>query len=440
MVPRLMPLFLRGESNIRAVRVETVGGVGGVGGAVVGDRYVGQLRVVWAARGVASAPHLQRVRTRVIAGNLGNGRGPEPRHQVRVVTGVVRHPRLVLVGQCRVSKGVRAASVGLRGSQQLAEGGVVGLLITQSTRESVLERNVLGEEEEGDDWVRHTNIEAGSGRDVLEGSRLDRLHLVHGKIAGSLTHLASLILVNDSIVDPSLNVGQSRSSGTIGGTVDVLNNIVDSNGLAGGINHDQVLPVAEIVGDLDFVEGESRNGQGETRVFAKEERQRAEQSTTGKELANRDGVHERGDHADHVLVSLTLGAGDTELVVDVQPPRVKLFNRQIVELELNVRDEVVHDIVDPPKQRLTLDTGAEADSGELGASGSVQGIIGLTGKSKRRAAGSENRSNTDAAKGNFDSGKPIGLDDTSDEPSRSHGTTIEETGHLGKGGQVNKAN
>lgn len=43
MVPRLMPLFLRGESNIRAVRVETVGRVGGVGGAVVGDRHVGQL-------------------------------------------------------------------------------------------------------------------------------------------------------------------------------------------------------------------------------------------------------------------------------------------------------------------------------------------------------------------------------------------------------------
>lgn len=286
----------------------------------------------------------------------------------------------------------------------------------------------------------HPNIEAGSSRDVLEGGRLDRLHLVHGKIAGSLTHLASFILVNNSIVDPSLDVGQSRRVGAIGGTIDVSNDIVDSDSLASGIDHDQVLPVAEIIGDLDFVEGKSRNGQGETGIFAKEERQGAEQSTTGKELTNRNWVHERGDHADHVLVSLTLGAGDTELVVDVQPPRVKLFNSQVVELELNVRDEVVHDIVDPPKQGLTLDTGTEADSGELGASGSIQGIIGLTGKSKRRAAGSENGSNTDAAKGNFDSGKPIGLDDTSDEPSRSHGTTIEETGHLGKGGQVNKAN
>ena len=61
-----------------------------------------------------------------------------------------------------------------------------------------------------------------------------------------------------------------------------------------------------------------------------------------------------GEVADHVVVTDALRGGETELVVDVQPVGGELLSDELVERELHLLDDVVHQVVDPTHTGVTF--------------------------------------------------------------------------------------
>lgn len=250
--------------------------------------------------------------------------------------------------------GLREASGNEDGVREdRAEGRVVGLVVTELAIELVLERNVLRLEGEDHNRVRKANVEARLGGHVLEWRGLCLLNLVDQDIARGITHLDTLVIVDDGVVSERLNVVEvGMFTSSLGdesrrrSRIVVLDNIANVYGAIAntktGVNHNELFPVTEVVGDLNVIEREGGNGERNARVLTEEEGKRAAEVATSDSGSGADGEGERADHTNHVQVPLTLAAGATPFKVVVEPVGIEFLNDEIVELNLNVADEVVH--------------------------------------------------------------------------------------------------
>ena len=261
-------------------------------------------------------------------------------------------------------------------------------------------------------------------------------------ITGSITHLDTLIVVDDGVVGKGLNTSQMRRLSINGEPVNILNDGVNGDsGNCSRIDHDQFLPVSEVVSDLDIVEREGSHWEGNTRILTKEEGEGDRQKSTADREAWTDWAGIRAEHTDHVLVTDTFGSTDTELIVVIEPVVVELLDLEVVELDLDVTNEVVHQVVYPSNASVSSRYSAfEADSRELGSQKHGKDVISLARKGKRSFARSEVGARANVAEGDWDMGEPIGLLNASYEPSDGIGATIEKTFKLTKSGKVDKCN
>ena len=212
------------------------------------------------------------------------------------------------------------------------------------------------------------------------------------------------------------------------------------------IDHDELREITEVVGDLDVVEGQSRNGESDTRVLTEEEGQGAAQETTTNKVAktNKRGV--ASYVTNHVVVALTLVSGAAPLKVVVEPVRVKLVNLEIVKLDLNVTDQVVHQVRDVTHsggilsgRRRQLDIGLEANSGHPHTQIGAQNVITLSRQTERRLASTKLSGGTDVTKRDRNKGEPIALLNRGNEPCDGVGATIHETLELSESCEVDGA-
>ena len=262
----------RREEDRRAVLEETLSGVDSRLRGVVADGHVGELAHVGRGRGADGIPRLEGVRVKVVTSALGDGIGKVPCVSKSKVVRVVGETHAVLIEQ--VSERDRVGTGG-RGQNHLRQSGVVGLLMTVLTRELSLESNIPGLVGEAHNSVGHADVKARARGNVLEGSILSLLNLVNQDIARGITHLDTLVVVDHSVVSVGLNAIQLRrqivlsNTGNVGG--ERANVVRAANQRSSGVNHHQLGKVAEVISDLHVIEGQSSNGQSDTRVLAKEE-------------------------------------------------------------------------------------------------------------------------------------------------------------------------
>lgn len=405
-------VLVSGPDDVVAVFVKTLSGLDGRVGGIVGKRDVGELGVVGRGRGTSGIPRLKSIRVQVITGVLGDGVGEVPGvGQGEVVRGVGKTDG-VLIEQGSERDGVSGRDAEGRGEDR-GQGSVVGPLHTITTLEGLSKRDVLGLVGEENDGMGETKIERGTtGGDVLERSNLGLLDLVDEDVTRSITHLNTLVIVDDSVVSIGLNVGEGGELVVLGDTVDIGAHISNSHCAGGtGVDDNELNPVTEVVGDLHVVERKGGNGEGNTRVFAKEKGNGERQGSTTDAGAGADRSSIVGGHADHVEITLTLLAHTTPLEVIIQPVVVKLLDLEVVELDLNVTNQVVHKVVDPTdsRSRLGINGGLKANSGETSTKEGGENVITLARQGEARLASTELSSNTDVAKGDRNVREPVSL-------------------------------
>lgn len=440
-LPRLRPVNggTSVELDSRTILEKAVGSVNSGSAGVVSDGNIGELGEVGRTAGRSGVPGLEGIGVHVVTSGLSNRVGEvEGMSESEVVRSASETDR-VLIEEGRGTNGV-----GTGEEEKLGESSVVRLLETVLAGESILERNVASLEGEEDDGMRETNVERRARGNILEGSNLSLLDLVDKHITGSITHLNTLVVVNNSIVSKSLDIleaGLLSGGNHASGGRAVLNNVVNGNSsVATGVNHNKLLPVTEVVGNLDVVEGESSNGESDTSVLAEEEgeRKRKETTTNRGTGANREspGVN----ITNHVAVTLTLGSGDSPLIVVIEPEVIKLLNLEIVELNLDMADEVVHEVANPlDGGGTTSNAGSETDRGEASAEESGEDVITLARKGEGSLGSTELSSGTNVAEVDGDHREPVGLLDAGDEPGNGIRATIKETLELTKGGNVDES-
>ena len=351
---------------------------------LVTDADVSQLAEVGRTGRLQRIPRQKRVGPHVVAGLIRS----RVRHEVgmdeREVVAAGGKTTGVLVDQIgelnRVETGVGRL------------GRVVRPLATTAARVPSQKRNVLGGPSEHNDSVRKTNIEGGTSRDILERSVLSALDLVNKHITRGVTHLDTLIVVNDGVVSLSLRVTQSRL--LVLGTEDVHIRAGSRTtgtwaiGAAGGggtrVDDNKLLPLADHIVDVDLVERKSGNRKCDTTVLAEEERQDAGEVSTGTKRHTRGyrGCH-RSDVTDHVTVTNPLRAALAKLVVEVEPVVIKLLDDKLVERDVDLLKQVVHKVAGPSDARVGEDTGGTTNDtilnqlklGDLSAEPNVQNVI-----------------------------------------------------------------
>lgn len=149
----------------------------------------------------------------MVTSRLGDGVGEVPRVDEGEVVRSVSETDRVLIEERGEGDRVRRREEGrdeTSVTEDRGESGVVGLVVTISAGELGLERVVTGLEGEDDKGVREANVEAGARGEILEGDGLSLLDLVDEDIARGITHLDTLIVVDNSVVSIGLNIGEGR--------------------------------------------------------------------------------------------------------------------------------------------------------------------------------------------------------------------------------------
>lgn len=428
------------DLNVRAVRVQSIRGVNTGGGHVVRDANVSELTVVSRTSRAKRVPRLQGIRPGVVASLIRDGVHQKIRVNQREVVRALSQTSGVLVDQRGEGNRVRgglSVSVNTSGRQS----SVVTPLATTRARGQVVQRRVLSSEAEENNRVRQTNVEGGRGRDILEGSGLSALDLVNQNIARGVTHLNTLVVVNNSVVSERLRVNHARGRGSRS-TALVDNNIVDS-----GVreftertvgNDDQLLPSAEGVVDLNVVERQSRNRQSNTRVLAEPERKRDREVATRTERSTSNNrVNHAADVTDHVLVANALGTRLAELVVHVKPETVELLHSQLVKGNGNLVEDVVHKVASPSQRSGVVNISNETNLGDTTAEPNAHDVVTRSvDRSTHITLTEVNRASV--AKRNRDVREPVTLLNSGDEPRNRVGTTVQVTLELGESCEVNK--
>lgn len=411
---------------------------------IVRDRHVGEFRVVGAASGFEGLPRVERVAVHVVASRERNGVRVVPGVEERVVVTTLGDTSGVLVGQSRKVNGVIVTTSRTRsGGGNGGTGGVVGPLTV--ARALLEESRVLRVEAQHDKRVRKTNVKGRPGGHVLEGRVLSRLDLRDEHVTGSITHLDTLVVVDDGIVSVSRGIRQEGALRSRASNVNVADrgHTRARSGRRGhtGVDDHEILPATEGVVDLDLVEGQSGNGEGETRVLREPERQRARVvSVTTESGTGIDGGGQIGSLADHVLIAVNLAGRSAELVVKVEPEAVKLLDDKLVKGDGDVLEDVVHEEVSPPESGVVENVTrgvVEVDGGNLAAEPHVENIVSRTVDGRRHVLLAK-VNDTRHAKRDGDKAEPVRALDAADEPGDSVGAAIHEPFEFTVSGEVNK--
>ncbi len=355
-------------------------------------------------------------------------------HQVgvdqREVIGTLRETSRRFVNQRDVGNRVKTGIVGL--------GRVIGPLGTLDTTIDGSNRHVLGSEAEEDDRVGETNVEAGTGRDILEGRDLCLLDLRNQHITTVLTNLGTLILVDDCIVSIGRGVdnhGADRLTSLnhvrLGGRNTEASTRQTTDRGGSGIDNDEILPVTEGVVDANLIEGQRTSRESNTRILGEVEGEGHGEVSTGTQRvgatlrqSGTNGVGHGRNITNHVTVSNTLGSRLAELEVKVEPERLKLLNREVIEGQSHLLKKIVHQVASPTDRAVHEETSRirmlELNLGDLAAEPDVENIITRTGNQRRNILLVKvNRSRV--AKLNWNVRKPITLLQTCDKPSKQVG-------------------
>jgi hypothetical protein len=215
----------------------------------------------------------------------------------------------------------------------------------------------------------------GAGGDGLTARELEDVDQV---LMRHLGELASLIRVQVDIVDVQGRSGQASLGDTVANGVRVR---------ARGVVPAQVVDRVELQVEADLVVLEGDQGQRETRVAAEPELKRHVQSVHGRARANllgrvggttiarvvarlatcEDDVGELGHVANHLGITGLLTRLLRELVPDVEPVTIVLVDTLTTNLELDIRNKVLANPVEPTELTATA-VGLSVDL-NLGKSG-----------------------------------------------------------------------
>lgn len=455
MLPRLLEdgIGLRGPVNLRTsgvgkrnILVVSLVGLGHGERGFVGDRNVGKLAVVGRSRGAEGIPRLERIRVHVVTSGLGDRIGKVPGvDQGKVVRAIVEANR-VLVKERGVANRIRWGRE--RGGEYRRERGVVRLIVTILALEEVLQRDVARLVGEEHNRMRETDVKARTARRVLEGGALGLLDLVDKDITRSITHLNSLVIVDDRVVSKGLHTAELGGS-ISGDTILILNYSSNVNGPAivegenwSGVDHHQLFPVTEIIGDLDVIKGEGSHGERNTGILTKEEGEGKVEGSTRNIRSNKRGRGKGAHHPNHVEITLALVTRASPFKVIVEPEAVKFLNLEIVELNLHVLDKVVHEVIYPTNRSHlaseSTDRGVESNRGEPSAKEGRKDVITLTRERERSFASSKLGGSTNVAEADRDVREPVSLLHRGHKPGDGIGSTIEETLRVAISCQVDK--
>jgi len=284
----------------------------------------------------------------VVADNTGDDWGMVVRvDKGEIVRAHLRETVGVLVDEGCLEDGVnRPGRTELHGSLGLAAGTKslaiwrVGLVLRVVGAEGL----VADSEEEDLDRVREANIETGGGvRYGVECLPGGGLYLFNEDIAGGTGHALTLIVGNNGVVGPYIDVGESGNVNELcsRGNGALLHTAV---GVGGG--NEEIIPVTEHEGDTHVVVGEGSSGEGDTRVTTIEEWEGEVEGGLG-ELDS--GQNEWADVTDHVLVTFPLASGNSEGSPEVKVVAIKTSSDKVVECNGTLLDEVVHEVLGPAK-------------------------------------------------------------------------------------------
>ncbi len=212
----------------------------------------------------------------------------------------------------------------------------------------------------------------GRGGDRLATSELENIDEV---LVGDLGELTTLISIEVDVI----NVERSSDEASLGNTV------ADRVGVTRGrLIPAEVVEGVELEVDTDFVVLESDEGEGKTRVAAEPELEGDVEGVHGGATANSlrevglageavivarrttlvDEVGELRDVTNHLGITSLLTRLLGELVPDVEPVTIVLIDTLTTDFELNVRDEVVADPVEPAELGTRAVLGENSDLGE----------------------------------------------------------------------------
>lgn len=278
--------------------------------------------------------------------------------------------------------------------------------------------------------MRETKVEArATGGDILEWRHLGLLNLVDKHIARGITHLDTLVIVNDSIVSICLDIAKLRLLVVLSDTIDIGAQVGNGSRSRSGIDHDKLTPVTEVVGDLNVVERQGSHRESYTRILTIEEGEgEREEGTTNRSTGTHRGSVV-GCRSDHVEVTLTLLSNTSPLKVIIEPVVVILLDLKVVELNLHVADEVMHGVVDKTNRGtgLRIDGRLEADGGEPSTEEGREDVVTLTREGEASLLGTKLGGNTDITKRNRNMGEPVSLLHGGYEPSNGVRTSIKKT-------------
>jgi hypothetical protein len=197
----------------------------------------------------------------------------------------------------------------------------------------------------------------GRGTDGLITSELELLNQV---LMGVLSHLATLISVQEHVINVERGGNQRLVVG--GGNLEGT-----GAGVEGRHSPQALVDGTDVEVDLDLVVLEGDQGQGKTGVTAEPELEghvegglgkgvaRSAHLTRGVGVARTINVRERGvgdvgklgGVANHLVVATLLILGEGKLVPDVHPVTILTVNALTTNLNLNLRDELLTGEVQP---------------------------------------------------------------------------------------------
>lgn len=458
-----------GEINVGASSVDSLSEVRVLGSlrTVVDKGHVGKLAVVGGAHRILR-PHVQGIADAVVAGLLRNGVGEVVRSDPHVVVGTHGVPGSVLVPELGERVGISAltrvtSTRGLNGltssvvKSERGLSGVVGALATEDTAGKETEGHVLSHVEERNNGVGEPEVE-GLGVHVGKDGRRSSLVLSDQNITSSITHLVTLILVDDGVVSKGLSPGKRRSGSTDGVSTSPDNNVTDGGG---GVStrgsgtredNDELIEVAEDVVDLDVVERKSSSGERNTRVLSEEERER---DHAGSSITNR--VAERrtsksisittkrshgGNVTDHVVITSLLGSGHLVLTDHIEVVVIELLHDELIEGDLALLDKIVHKIPAPSNTgsgppRVTNGR-LETNAGDGGAEPRVKNVVTGPVDRGRDVLGAEIGGSRHVTKRHGNEGEPVRLLDGRNEKGHRSRATIKERLELGVSSKIDE--
>lgn len=378
------------DQSVKGIhRVRQIGGLNARRCHGMGDRHVGKLVVPGGTRSGRRRPGLGGVRVHVNGLLLGDGIRKEVGMNKTEVVRVAGESHSVFVHEGGVRDGVTTSRRDSTPNGNVGRGTVVRPVTT--THSSLAdERVVLGRPEHGDDGVRVSEIEGRLGRHVLEGGVLSALNLVNKDITRGITHLETLIIMNNSVVSMGVCIRQRNITTTDSGNIRGAGGNLGGSTSVTGVDDDKLLPVTKNVVDSDIVEGKGSDWKRNTGILTEPEGKDTCEVATGSAFNTSLAITGHlGNSTNHVSVADSLGSINTEVVVEVKPEVIELLNDELIERDVDSGEEVMHEVVGPTNTSIISERGGRIGSlvednlGDTATEPDMHHVISRTVKDRR---------------------------------------------------------